>query len=96
VKRVIYAPEAEADIYAIARHIAGEGDLDAAYRFMETIDEKAALLATHPEMGRLRPDLAPHLRSFPVGPFVIFYRDEKGGLQVARVLRGSRDIPSLF
>ncbi len=48
MKRAIYAPEAEVDIYAIARHIAEEGNLDAAYRFIDTIEEKARLLATHP------------------------------------------------
>lgn len=94
--RVIYAPEAEAEIYEIARHIAEEGDLAAAYRFIENIDETAHLIATQPEMGRKREELGPRLRSFPVGPFVIFYRTTKGGIEVARVLRGSRDIPSLF
>jgi toxin ParE1/3/4 len=47
-------------------------------------------------MGRKRDELSPRLRSFPVGPFVLFYRAVKGGIEVARVLRGSRDIPSLF
>ena len=96
MKSVIYAPEAEGDVYAIARHIAEEADLAAAYRFIEGIDETAHLLATQPEMGRKREDLSPRLRSFPVGPFVLFYRASKGGIELARVLRGSRDIPSLF
>lgn len=95
MRQVINAPEAEADIYGIARHIA-EDDIEAAYRFIETIYEKSQLLATHPQMGRLREDLAENLRSFPVGPFVIFYRSIPSGIEVVRVLRGARDIPSLF
>jgi len=95
MSRVIYAPEADADIYGIARHIA-EHNLRAAYRFIDNIDEKSHLLATNPEIGRPREELAPRLRSFPIGPFVIFYRPIKAGIEVARVLRGSRDIPSLF
>jgi len=96
VKRVLYAPEAETDVYAIARYIAEEADLAAAYRFLDNIDEMAHLIATQPEMGRKREDLSPRLRSLPVGPFVLFYRATKGGIEIARVLRGSRDIPSLF
>lgn len=96
MKRVLYAPEAETDVYSIAKHIAEEGDLAAAYRFLENVDETTQLIATQPEMGRRREELAPRLRSFPVGPFVLFYRATKGGIEIARVLRGSRDLPSLF
>ena len=95
MRRVIYAPEAETDILAIARRIADD-NLDAAERFIETIDEKAHLLLTAPEMGLRRDELAPGLRSFPVGNYVIFYRVAKRGIEVARVLHGARDIPSLF
>ena len=47
-------------------------------------------------MGRPRGELAPRLRSFPVGPYVLFYRPTPNGIEVARVLHGARDIPSLF
>ncbi len=93
--RVIYAPEAEADIWAIARRIANE-NLAAAERFIEVIDEKADLLAKAPAMGRQRDELSRGIRSFPVGAYVIFYRKTKKGIQIARVLHGARDIPSLF
>lgn len=96
MKRVVYAPEAEADVYDIARHIAEDGDLEAAYRFLENVDETAHLIATQPAMGRKREELGQRLRSFPVGPFVLFYRTTKGCIELARVLRGSRDIPSLL
>ena len=39
---------------------------------------------------------APGLRSFPIGAFVLFYRQAARGIEVARILPGSRDIPSLF
>jgi toxin ParE1/3/4 len=96
VKRVIYAPEAEADVYSIARHIADDADLPAAHRFIDAIDEAAHLIATQPKMGRERDELAPRLRSFPVGSCVLFYRITKGGIEVARVLHGARDIPTVF
>jgi len=58
-------------------------------------------------MGELRPDLAPQLRSFVIGNYVILYRpasqtsEDVGiskdvGIEVARILHASRDIGSLF
>ena len=93
--RVIFAPQAEIDLWDIARHIAAES-LTAAYAFIDAIQQKCELLAANPEMGRLREELAPRLRSFPVGRYVIFYRAGRAGIEVARVLHGSRDIPMLF
>lgn len=94
--QVLYSPEARADVYAIATYIADEADLLAADRFLDQIDEIAHLIASQPEMGRARDELLARLRSFPVGAFVLFYRPLKSGIEVVRVLRGSRDIPSLF
>jgi toxin ParE1/3/4 len=54
------------------------------------------LLARMPELGRKRPDLAPDLRGFPIGNYIIFYRPVPDGIQVIRVLHGARDIPELF
>ena len=47
-------------------------------------------------MGRQRDELAPTLRSFPVGRYVIFYRSIEGGIEVARVLSAYRDLGRLF
>lgn len=97
MRRATFRQEAEADVYSAAKRIAEDaGLLEPAYRFIDIISEKAALIATQPEMERERPELAAGLRSFPVGAFVIFYRPSKDGIEVIRVPRGSRDIPTLF
>ena len=49
-----------------------------------------------PLLGRERPELLPGLRSFVVGHHVVFYRPFDGGIEVARVLDGVRDLPPLF
>jgi toxin ParE1/3/4 len=49
-----------------------------------------------PDMGRLREELAARLRRFPVGNYVVFYRSIAGGIEIARVLHGARDLPPLF
>jgi toxin ParE1/3/4 len=47
-------------------------------------------------MGRIRSDLLPNLRSFPVGNYVIFYFPADDGIEVIRILHGARDIQQLF
>lgn len=63
---------------------------------LTAIDNKSRLLARSPELGRPRVELAPGLRSFPVAPYVIFYRITSRGIEIIRILHGSRDIVSEF
>jgi toxin ParE1/3/4 len=93
--RATKRPEADADLFEIALYIA-QDDVGASDRFIDALTKKFELLARHPEMGRLRPELAPELRSFPVGNYVIFYQATRDGIEVIRVLSAARDIPSLF
>lgn len=86
---------AERDLLEIWSYIAKDNP-SAADRFLDLIGEKCALLAVSPEMGRRREELAPSLRSFPVGRYIIFYRPGERGIQVVRVLSADRDIAALF
>jgi toxin ParE1/3/4 len=43
-------------------------------------------------MGRARPELAPDLRSFPVGNYVVFYRPMPAGIILVRVRSRFLDI----
>jgi plasmid stabilization system protein ParE len=61
------------DLMEIARYIA-KRNLSAAERFIDSVHETGELVASQPEMGRARDELAPGLRSFPIGAFVLFYR----------------------
>ena len=56
------------------------------------------LLARRPNLGRARPELSPGLRSMPVGRYVIFYipSTRPRGIEVVRVLHGSRDLKHFF
>jgi toxin ParE1/3/4 len=93
--RVRFLPEARADLHQIWDYIA-EDDVEAATRLVDLVEEKCTLLVRLPDIGRVRDELAPGLRSFPVGKYVIFYRCAKGGIEIVRVLSGWRDIPALF
>ncbi|MBD2776276.1 type II toxin-antitoxin system RelE/ParE family toxin [Iningainema tapete] len=87
---------ADQDIFEVSVYVAQNLGVAAAQRFIDTINEKFQLLANSPGLGRSRLDLAPELRSFPVGKYIIFYRPISEGILVVRVLHGARDITSIF
>ncbi len=64
----------------------------AAQRYATDFYDKARALARFPEMGHLRPEIAPNLRSTLVWPYVIFYRVNGDMVQIVRILHGKRDL----
>ena len=86
---------AAADLLEIWVHIARD-NVTAADRLLDRIDEVCTNLAASPDLGRSRDEIAPGLRSFPVSRYVIFYRPRPGGIELARVLHGARDLDLLF
>jgi len=60
------------------------------------VDRLFRTLAKQPLMGRAWPELLPNLRSIPIGNYVIFYIPRDRGIDVIRVLHGSRDLDSMF
>src|SRR5687768_8697001 len=71
-------------------------DRAAADGLIRTFDEKVRFLSDNPRAGPLRPELRPRLRSFPVGAYIIFYRPIRGGVEITRVVHGSRNLRALF
>jgi len=92
------SPRAEADLDDIWYYIATQShSLEIADRVVDSITDRFFLLATYPHVGRRRDeDLLPGLRSFPVGEYVIIYRVEAEDVLILHVIRGSRDIETLF
>jgi len=80
-----------ADLAEIWAYIAEDSPVHAD-AFAARIDRKFHALARRPGMGRARPELDKHLRSFVVGQHVIFYLPRSNGIEVVRVLHGARDI----
>ena len=87
--------EAERDLLSIWRYIA-EDNPTAATRLLLSIDEKCALLADNPRLGPARPDIAPDLRYFTVGSYLILYREAPDGVEIVRVLHGARNLSAIF
>jgi len=71
-------------------------DPEIADQFIKRLILRFPMLASTPEMGRERPELATKLRSFAFASYVIFYRLLEDGIEIVRVLHGARDLPPLF
>ena len=69
---------------------------DAASKLLRTLGAKFEMLAKSPFMGQDRAKLAPNLRSFSVGNYVIYYCPSANGIEVVRVLHGARDVQSIL
>jgi len=92
---VVRTAQARTDLLEIWLYIA-EDSVDAADRLLATIEQKARTLADSPEMGERCEHLAPSLRFFTAGRYVIFYRPVENGIHIIRVVSGARDLEILF
>ena len=87
-------PRALADLIEIWEYIADDSPANAT-RFLELVDDKLGGLARQPAMDRARDELADQLRSFPIGRYVAYYVPLADGIDLVRMLHGSRDISEL-
>lgn len=86
---------AEDDLIDIWRYIAHDNPV-AADSLLDKIDEACDYLAKYPDMGPARPDLAPELRYFVVGRYLILYRQISDCVEIVRIVHGARYLPDLF
>ena len=93
--KLIIRPLAEQDLDEIWDYIA-VGSSSQAEKVLRHIYAKLGILAHNPYMGRAREELEIGLRSFPVRKHVVFYLPLPDGIEVVRVLHGSRDIQDIF
>ena len=92
---IIKRPRTRSDLSEIWDYIAADNETQAD-AFVDLIDPKFQALAGHPNLGRSREELEEGLRSFPVGKYVIFYRAIPAGVEIVRVLHGSRDLNAIL
>jgi toxin ParE1/3/4 len=92
---LLLRPRALTDLAEIWAYIA-EGSPDQAEGSVGLLDSKFQALSRRPGLGRRRPELNPDIRSLAVGRYVVFYLPLSRGIEVVRVLHGSRDIESIF
>lgn len=99
--RIVTRREAESDLLELFVSI-GRGSIRSAGRFLQAVDRACELLASMPGMGSACESDEPALagtRLWPIRGFrkyVIVYRPLDDGIEVLRVVRGSRDLEALF
>lgn len=87
--------QADEDLIDIWTYIARDNP-PAADRLLDTLDEKCQALAHNPQIGMARNDIATGVRYFPVGNYIILYRDLGNGIEVVRYVHGRRRLPGLI
>jgi len=88
--------EAEYDIDELFAYGEAQFGFDAAIDYLTSIDRLFDRLVENPELGRVRPELMPNLRSIVHEPYTVFYQIHQPRILVARILRSRRDLPSFF
>ena len=89
---VVYAPEADDDLESIVDYIARDKPR-AAREWLLKLRETCETIATQSGVGEERKGFGiPGCSSFSVGQYVVFFRAIDGGIEVSRVIHGSRDM----
>jgi toxin ParE1/3/4 len=69
---ILRRPQVQLDLIDIWNYIADDNEA-AADRMLDRIEGVLQMLSEQPKAGRERLELAPELRSFPVGNYLLFY-----------------------
>ncbi len=93
--KVKVAAAAEEDLKEIWARVA-EHNPEAANKLIKEITRRFTILRDNPRMGREQDKLLVDLRSFTVKSYLIFYQPFEGGIEILRVVHGSRDVESIF
>lgn len=99
--RAVIRPEASRDLDEQFEYLA-EQSTELATRFLAAVRASVQRLVEQPDLGvsrgftheALRDVRAWMVRGFP--KHIIYYRPDPGGIEVIRLLHGSRDIVALF
>jgi toxin ParE1/3/4 len=92
---VQHTPQAEIDLESILEDLQ-QKSLAAAERYANQFYDKAKMLAQFPELGRVRPEILPNVRSTLVWPYVMFYRIVGDEVHILRILHGRRDLRTIM
>lgn len=101
IRPIWISPRAEQDIVQLATYI-GRDSGDAANRFLDAVDQLFDRIAQSPKIGQVfgvpNPRLAGMRASRVIGflNHLAFYLPNDSGIQIVRVLHGSRDLDAIF
>jgi|SRR5271166_1561575 len=70
--------------------------LQVAERLIDGITERFWLIRRFPQSGKLASHIAPGLRCFPAGKYLIYYSLSPGALNILHIFHGARDQRQAF
>jgi len=86
VARFRFSRRAEADLLSIGDYTLRTWGSAQAARYLDELEVCCQMLADNPQLGRPCDSVRPGLRRLEHGKHVVFYRQERGGILVSRVL----------
>ena len=81
-----FSRRAEADLLEIGSYTLQRWGADQTIRYFDKLETCCRGLADHPKLGHACDEIHPGLRRMECGKHVIFYRQQKGGILVLRIL----------
>jgi toxin ParE1/3/4 len=81
-----FSRRAEADLLSIGDYTLRKWGEAQTARYLDELEACCQTLAENPALGRLCDDVRPGLQRHEHGKHVVFYRQERGGILVSRIL----------
>jgi toxin ParE1/3/4 len=97
IYKVAFRPGAEADLFALYQYISERSGRTRAGDYIARIEAACMALATFPERGTKRDDLAPGIRTIGFKRrATIAFRIEKDTVRIVRIFYAGRDFEAHF
>jgi toxin ParE1/3/4 len=95
MRRYEIAQTANYDLEEIVDYLSDQG-FDAGEQFLKKFAQKCRNLVNFPRIGKPYDDLRPGLRGILLDRYIIFYQVTDEAVTIVRVVRGDRDLTTLF
>jgi len=90
MKRFRVSKDAERDLDEIFGYWTQRASFEVAAQLIDAIIDRFWVIGEYPDSGRKCDDIAPGVRCFPAGKYLIYYRKARSGVEIAHVFHGSR------
>ena len=95
MNELIFSPRAVRDLDEILQYISVDRP-DTAIQIVARLEQECEKLAEFPKIGVLRNELIEGLRALPVGNYIVYYTQRRGGVRIERVIHAARDREAIF
>jgi toxin ParE1/3/4 len=95
MRRYEISRTANADLEEIVDYLSDQS-FESSEQFIRKFDQKCQNLVSFPRIGKPYDALQPGLRGFLLDRYIIFYIVTDEAVTIARIVRGDRDLATLF